>query len=103
VDLERGFFAVNREQSHAVRRNFLRQGLALAATAAAAPGALWSDSVRASKADGVVLRYQDHPKNGKRCAECWAYIAGSNPRDARCKAIEGPISADGWCMAFSPK
>lgn len=85
------------------RRALLRKGSALLASLAAIRIAVWSKPANAAKADRAVLRYQDQPWNGKICADCWAYVAGRNPAAGSCKAIEGPISANGWCMAFSPK
>ena len=85
------------------RRALLRTGSALLAFLATIPIAVWSNAARAAKADRATLRYQDQPRNGKICADCWAYVAGRNPDAGSCKAIEGPISANGWCMAFSPK
>lgn len=85
------------------RRAMFWKGSALVAFFATIPLVLWSKAAEAAKADKSVLHYQDQPKNGKACANCWAYIAGQNPAKGTCKAIEGPISANGWCMAFSPK
>jgi hypothetical protein len=85
------------------RRAILRKGSALVASLAAIPLVVFSGAGRAAKADGELLRYQDQPKNGKICADCWAYVAGPKPAVGTCKAIDGPISANGWCMAFSPK
>jgi hypothetical protein len=64
---------------------------------------VWSKAGSAAKADRELLRYQDKPKNGKICADCWANVAGPNPAAGTCRPIERPISANGWCMAFSPK
>lgn len=85
------------------RRALLRNVGALLASLTTIPIAVWSKAASAAKADKAVLRYQDQPRNGKICADCWAYVAGRNPTVGSCKAIEGPVSANGWCMAFSPK
>jgi High potential iron-sulfur protein len=94
---------VDSDQMRLDRRAMLRKGSALVASFATIPIVVWSKAGRAAKADRVALRYQDQPKNGKICADCWDYVAGPNPAEGTCKAIEGPISAHGWCMAFSPK
>jgi len=63
----------------------------------------WNNAARAAKADKVVLHYQDQPRNGKSCADCWAFVRGAGAGAGTCKAVEGAISANGWCMAYSPK
>ena len=85
------------------RRALLVQGSYLLASLATIPLVAWSETGRAAKADRNVLRYQDQPKDGKLCADCWAYVPGRNSAKGTCKAIEGPVSARGWCMAYSPK
>ncbi|WP_459199382.1 high-potential iron-sulfur protein [Ralstonia pseudosolanacearum] len=52
-----------------------------------------------------MLHYQDSPKDGKRCADCTAFKPGaeSAPDTGTCKVIGGPVSPNGWCMAFSPR
>lgn len=91
------------DQMRLDRRALLARCSALVASLAAIPIFAWSTTGRAAKADRALLRYQDQPKDGKTCAACWAYVAGRNPAEGSCKAIEGPISAQGWCMAYSPK
>jgi hypothetical protein len=50
------------------------------------------------------FHYQDRPNEGKHCANCTAFVppASGQARGA-CNIVAGPISPDGWCMAFSPK
>jgi hypothetical protein len=97
------------DQERLRRRALLKIGTALAASLAAVPvtgrSAEPSTSVepRAKKATKALLHYQDQPRNGKVCAGCWAYIAGPLAGEGTCKAIEGEISANGWCMAYSPR
>ena len=56
----------------------------------------------ASKSD---FHYQDHPNGGKRCSDCIEFFpaqqAGSS--DGACRIVAGPISPNGWCMAFTRK
>jgi len=94
---------MGKDHKQAARRNLLRKGLGLAMAGAVIPIVVWSKAANAAKADGKLLAYQDHPKNGKRCVDCWAYVDVPNTAEDLCKAIEGPISADGWCKAYSPK
>lgn len=54
-----------------------------------------------AKAD---LQYQDHPNDGGRCANCVAYVPPADgTANGTCRIVDGPISPDGWCIAFSPK
>ena len=56
----------------------------------------------AAKSD---FHYQDHPKGGKRCSDCSAFVPPQqgDSADGACRIITGPINPDGWCMAFTPK
>ena len=87
----------------AVRRRLLGRAAALPALLAlpllAKPSAAHAGN--GSKED---FHYQEHPNEGKRCANCAQFI----PPEAKqqlggCRIVAGPISADGWCMAFTPK
>ena len=85
------------------RRAMLIRSSTLVASLAAIPLIVLSGTARAAKADRELLRYQDGPKNGKTCADCWAYVPGRSASQGTCKAVEGPVAAKGWCMAYSPK
>lgn len=59
---------------------------------------------RAAKAMKGDFAYQDKPKDGKSCASCRLFTAdAAQPGMGTCAAIEGVISASGWCMAYSPR
>jgi hypothetical protein len=94
---------VANDQERLRRRALLKTGTALVASLAAIPITVRSAEPRTRKATKAALRYQDQPRNGKVCAGCWAYIAGPLGGEGACKAIEGQISANGWCMAYSPR
>ena len=83
------------------RRALLKKGTVLIACIAGMP--LAPETAVAARADRALLGYQDHPRNGKTCARCWAYVAARGASQPSCKAIEGPVSPTGWCMAYSPK
>jgi len=82
---------------------------ALAHGAALAGGALlvFSADVRnalAQKSSKASLNYQDHPHEGKRCADCKHFSAADDGSGAgTCALVEGPIQPSGWCVAFSPR
>jgi hypothetical protein len=41
---------------------------------------------------------------GRDCDDCMHYIAPASAREsATCRIVEGPISAHGHCLAFTPK
>ncbi|MFD2425149.1 high-potential iron-sulfur protein [Ralstonia solanacearum] len=50
-----------------------------------------------------MLHYQDSPNNGQKCVDCTAFKPGpeSASDTGTCKVIGGPVSPNGWCMAFS--
>jgi len=54
---------------------------------------------KVSKAD---VFYRDAPKEGKSCAACRLFTPGESGRGT-CAVVEGPVSANGWCMAFSAR
>jgi len=53
-----------------------------------------------AKASKAELSYRDAPKDGKSCSNCRLFTA-SEPGKGTCAVIEGPVSANGWCMAYS--
>ena len=80
------------------RRLVMRRlaGLALAPLLAA--------PVRAAKLSKTDVQYQDKPKDGKDCDDCIQFIADPAHKGAgTCKVVAGPVSAHGYCLAFTPK
>lgn len=78
----------------ASRRVMLRAGLLTLAGA-------WIMGTKAQAQDKLtkqVAQYQDKPKDGHKCSICVNYVAPN-----QCKLVQGPISPDGWCIAFAPK
>jgi len=54
-----------------------------------------------AKAD---VQYQDQPNNGRDCDHCIQFIADPAHKGAgTCKVVAGPVSARGYCLAFTPK
>lgn len=74
------------------RRGWL--GAALAATALADMTAATAQQ----KLPKALVQYQDSPKGSQKCLVCLHF----QPPDA-CAIVEGPISPEGWCVAFAPK
>ncbi|MES2104794.1 MAG: high-potential iron-sulfur protein [Pseudomonadota bacterium] len=89
---------------HCQRRRMLKQGaVALASLATMPLAGLQRDAV--AGASRVDLYYQDHPKDGQRCADCAAFLppADANSSLGACRVVAGQIDRNGWCMAFSKK
>jgi hypothetical protein len=61
-----------------------------------------TDRAHAAKADKRDFFYQDKPKDGKSCAICRLFIARDEGK-GQCAVVEGPVSPNGWCIAFSPR
>jgi len=56
---------------------------------------------KAAKSD---FGYQDHPHDGKTCADCKYFSPDSGGADTgTCALVEGVINRNGWCSVFSPK
>jgi len=70
-------------------------GLAVAGTSAIA---------EAAKSSKAALQYQDTPKGTQKCSGCSLYIPGKTAKaNGTCKVVDGSISPNGWCAAYSPK
>jgi hypothetical protein len=54
---------------------------------------------KASKAD---FFYQEKPKDGKSCANCRLFVASESGKGT-CAVVDGDVSPNGWCMAYSPR
>lgn len=86
------------------RRAMLRQAAAAVPVLLALPLLGRSTQARAGSARKEDFHYQDMPNEGRHCANCTAYIAPAAGQEAgSCNIVAGPISPNGWCMAFTPK
>ena len=54
-----------------------------------------------AKAQKEDVAYQDRPKAGKSCASCRQFSPTAAGKGI-CALVEGEISANGWCVAYSP-
>lgn len=58
----------------------------------------------AAKLSRADVKYQDQPNAGKDCDDCLQFIPGATRKAAgTCRVVEGPVSAHGYCLAFTPK
>ena len=55
----------------------------------------------AAKAQKEEVAYQDRPKAGKSCASCRQFSPTAAGKGT-CAAVEGEVSANGWCVFYSP-
>ena len=60
--------------------------------------ALGATSADATKMAQSAVRYQDTPKDGKRCDGCNLFVAPN-----ACKSVDGDIAATGWCALWVKK
>jgi hypothetical protein len=83
------------------RRTFVANAVVLPALA----GLLLAETTNAdAKGSKAQFKYQTTPNNGHKCSRCTFYIAGSSPKaNGTCKIVDGSISPNGWCTAFSAK
>lgn len=87
----------------AARRRLLGQAAAALPAMLALPLLARPSTARAGNASKEDLHYQP-PNENRRCADCVQFIAPANEQQpGTCQIVAGPISPDGWCMAFTPK
>jgi hypothetical protein len=60
--------------------------------------ALGATGAKAAKMAQSAVRYQDSPKDGKKCSGCNLFV----PPNA-CKSVDGKISPEGWCALWVKK
>ena len=85
------------------RRSFLKAATLLAGMAAI-PVTFMSQEAFAAKMAKASMQYQGMPKGTAECSTCAQYIPGKSAKaDGTCKLVDGPISPNGWCLAYSAK
>ena len=90
------------EDALITRRRGLTWGGQLLIGAAVASVLGKPQTVHAAKADKRDFFYQDKPKEGKSCTTCRMYSTTEGGK-GRCAIVDGDVSANGWCMAYSPR
>jgi hypothetical protein len=69
-------------------------GLALVST--------FAGKARAAKSTKAAMKYQDKPNGDQKCSNCRLFVPGKTPTaDGTCQVVEGSISPQGWCTAYS--
>ena len=93
---------MRRSPMNPARRSFLVSSAQLAglATITILTGRSAPATAKATKSD---FMYQDHPHNGRRCAQCKFFsLDGAHSGNGSCAIVAGVISPEGWCAAFAP-
>jgi hypothetical protein len=86
------------------RRRLLRRTAAALPLLLALPLLARPSAARAGSASKDAFHYQDHPNEDKRCANCLQFVPPADGQQfGACRIVAGPISANGWCMAFTPR
>lgn len=58
----------------------------------------------AAKASKQAMQYRDSPNGKEKCSNCLQFIPGETPEaNGTCKVVEGNISPNGWCTAYTPR
>lgn len=61
-------------------------------------------TIAQAKGSKSQFKYQDKPNGKQKCSGCSLFVPGkSASADGTCKVVDGAISPNGWCTAFSPK
>jgi len=83
------------------RRTFVANALVLPALA----GLMLAEASPAqAKASQAQFKYQKTPNNGHKCSQCTFFVPGTSPTaNGSCKIVDGTISPNGWCTAWSKK
>ena len=61
-------------------------------------------AIAEAKGSKSQFKYQDKPNGKQKCSGCSLFVPGKTASaNGSCKVVEGSISPNGWCTAFSPK
>jgi len=93
---------MSNESSALSRRAALRQCTHWLALAAAAGVAQAPRPAHAAKLPKDDIFYQDKPKEGRKCADCKLFQPAGSGKGS-CAVVEGEVSPEGWCAAFSAR
>ena len=86
------------------RRNFLAHVLDIVGVAVLIVTTVGASSRATAKVGKGEFMYQEHPHEGRSCAQCKYFAPDSaNPSIGSCEIVDGTISRDGWCVAFASR
>ena len=87
--------------AHPTRKAFLGSVIVLPALAGLVVAPAHADGSKSSQAS---MHYQTTPNDGKQCSGCNFFIPGSSATaNGSCKIVDGSISPNGYCIAYSAK
>jgi High potential iron-sulfur protein len=67
-------------------------------------GLLTAVAAADSKSSQASMHYQTTPNDGKQCSGCQFFIPGQDPKGSgSCKLVDGSISPNGYCIAYTAK
>lgn len=93
---------ISAKHAQARRQLLVRSGIAVASLTLV-PLVAWQRRASAGTASREDFHYQLQPRDGMRCADCAAFVPAATGGEGSCRVVAGPISPDGWCMAFSKR
>lgn len=83
------------------RQSFLKGVVLLPGLAGLLTSAASADSSKSSQAS---MHYQTTPNGGKQCSGCQFFIPAQDPKaEGSCKVVDGSISPNGYCIAYTAK
>lgn len=86
---------------HKLTRQEALKAIILPALAAAIGGTTGIAEAKSSKSQ---VKYQSKPKNGAKCSGCKFFMSGkTSTAMGTCQIVEGSISPNGWCVAYTKK
>ncbi|HEU5481169.1 MAG TPA: high-potential iron-sulfur protein [Candidatus Tumulicola sp.] len=92
---------MNESQKRFTRGEFVQSAVALPALAALLASTAAPAQAKGSQAQ---FKYQSKPNGSKKCSNCTFFIPGkSATANGTCKIVDGTISPNGYCIAYSPK
>ena len=61
-------------------------------------------TVAEAKGSQAQFKYQSKPNGKQKCSNCTLFIPGKTATaDGTCKVVDGTISPNGYCIAYSAK
>jgi hypothetical protein len=85
-----------------ITRQEALKALALPALAAAISVTMVTSAE--AKASKATVKYQNSPKGAQKCAGCKFFTAGKTKTAmGSCQIVDGAISPNGWCTAYTKK
>ncbi len=91
---------MNEDLNRKISRRTLLKGAAVAMGLALA--STLTGKARAAKSSKASMKYQDKPNGDQKCSNCKFFVPGKTPTaEGTCQVVEGSISPQGWCTAYS--